>query len=103
MASRADLLLRGLLKFLVDVDVSSDSNVHDGLKQTLMNDAAVCIKLLDCCCHGNLQVSSPEQQLSEHLSETQCQCLCLSPSLSLVSRRLMVAAAALMSSVALQQ
>lgn len=56
MASRVDALLRGLLKLLLDV--SSDSALSDVVRQKLMSEAALCIKLLDGCCHGNLQVSS---------------------------------------------
>lgn len=56
MASRVDALLRGLLRLLLDV--SSDSALSDAVKQKLMSEAALCIKLLDGCCHGNLQVSS---------------------------------------------
>lgn len=56
MASRADVVLRSLLKFLLDV--SSDSDLDDSLKQRLMSEATLCITLMDCCCHGNLQVSS---------------------------------------------
>lgn len=56
MATRADVVLRSLLKFLLDV--SSDSDLDDSLKQRLMSEATLCIRLMDCCCHGNLQVSS---------------------------------------------
>lgn len=56
MASRVDALLRGLLRLLLDV--SSDSALSDAVRQKLMSEAALCIKLLDGCCHGNLQVSS---------------------------------------------
>lgn len=57
MAGRVDVLLPGLLKFLLDV--SSDADLHPRLQETLMSRAALCLRLLDCCCHGNLQVSSP--------------------------------------------
>lgn len=53
MASRAELMLRSLLKLLLDV--SSDSVLQDSLRETLMSQAAACIRLLDGCCHGNLQ------------------------------------------------
>ncbi|XP_029686047.1 TELO2-interacting protein 2 isoform X4 [Takifugu rubripes] len=53
MTSRADVVLRSLLKFLLDV--SSDSDLDDSLKQRLMSEATLCITLMDCCCHGNLQ------------------------------------------------
>uniref|UniRef100_A0A3Q4BYC9 TELO2 interacting protein 2 n=1 Tax=Mola mola TaxID=94237 RepID=A0A3Q4BYC9_MOLML len=57
MACRADVLLRCLLKLLLDA--SSDSDLGDSIRQTLMSEAVLCIKLLDGCCHGNLQVSLP--------------------------------------------
>lgn len=56
MASRVDALLRGLLRLLLDV--SSDSALSDAVRQKLMSEAVLCIKLLDGCCHGSLQVSS---------------------------------------------
>lgn len=58
MTSRADVVLRSLLKFLLDV--SSDSDLDDSLKQRLMSEATLCIMLMDCCCHGNLQVRSSD-------------------------------------------
>ena len=51
------MLLRCLLKLLLDV--SSDSELSDSVRQTLMDQTALCIKLLDGCYHGNLQVSLP--------------------------------------------
>ena len=57
MSCRADVLLRCLLKLLLDV--SSDSDLGDSIRRSLMSEAALCIKLLDGCCHGNLQVSLP--------------------------------------------
>ncbi|XP_041792868.1 TELO2-interacting protein 2 [Chelmon rostratus] len=53
MACRVDVLLRCLLKLLLDV--SSDSLLGDSLRQKLMNQTALCIKLLDGCSHGKLQ------------------------------------------------
>ncbi|XP_068166614.1 TELO2-interacting protein 2 [Antennarius striatus] len=53
MACRIDVLLRCLLKLLLDV--SSDSGLVDPVKQELMDQTVVCLKLLDSCCHGNLQ------------------------------------------------
>uniref|UniRef100_H3CK05 TELO2 interacting protein 2 n=1 Tax=Tetraodon nigroviridis TaxID=99883 RepID=H3CK05_TETNG len=59
--ARGDATLRSLLRFLLDV--SSDSDLGDSLRQTLMRQAAVCISLMDHCCHGNLQVSAPQPLL----------------------------------------
>ncbi|XP_042276173.1 TELO2-interacting protein 2 [Thunnus maccoyii] len=53
MESRVDMLLRCLLRLLVDV--SSDSQLSDSVKQEVMNETAHCIKLLDGCSHGKLQ------------------------------------------------
>ncbi|XP_070690165.1 TELO2-interacting protein 2 [Pempheris klunzingeri] len=53
MACRIDVLLRCLLKLLVDV--SSDSELSDSVRQKLMNQTTLCIKLLDGCSQGNLQ------------------------------------------------
>lgn len=62
MVCRVDALLRCLLKLLLDV--SSDSGLSDAVRHKLMNEAALCIKLLDRCCHGNLQVSLPADGLT---------------------------------------
>lgn len=53
MESRLDLLLRGLLKLLLDV--SADSALSDDVKQQLRSQATLCIQLLDHCCHQKLQ------------------------------------------------
>lgn len=53
MACRVDVLLRCLLKLLVDV--SSDSQLGDSVRQKLMNETSLCIKLLDGCSQGALQ------------------------------------------------
>lgn len=55
MVCHVDALLRCLLKLMLDL--SSDSDLSDVIRQKLMSEATVCIKLLDGCCHGNLQVS----------------------------------------------
>lgn len=70
MASRGDALLRCLLKLLLDA--SSDSGLSDTVRQKLMNEAALCIKLLDDCCHGNLQVSLPAGGLSSLRDYRRC-------------------------------
>ncbi|XP_049435725.1 TELO2-interacting protein 2 [Epinephelus fuscoguttatus] len=53
MECRVGVLLRCLLKLLVDV--SSDSELSDSVRQKLMNQTSLCLKLLDACCHGDLQ------------------------------------------------
>ncbi|XP_031696479.1 TELO2-interacting protein 2 isoform X2 [Anarrhichthys ocellatus] len=53
MACRVDVLLRCLLKLLVAV--SSDSGLSVSVRQTLMNQTCLCLKLLDGCCHGDVQ------------------------------------------------
>ncbi|KAA8592862.1 hypothetical protein FQN60_018317, partial [Etheostoma spectabile] len=53
MACRVAVLLRSLLKLLVAV--SSDCQLSDSVRQKLMNETSVCLKLLDGCCHGDLQ------------------------------------------------
>nr|XP_046242484.1 TELO2-interacting protein 2 [Scatophagus argus]XP_046242485.1 TELO2-interacting protein 2 [Scatophagus argus] len=53
MACRGDVLLRCLLKLLLDV--SSDSQLSDPVRQKLTNQTALCLRLLDGCSHGNLQ------------------------------------------------
>lgn len=53
MACRVDVLLRCLLKLLVAV--SSDSGLSVSVRQTLMNETCLCLKLLDGCCHGDVQ------------------------------------------------
>ncbi|XP_040898796.1 TELO2-interacting protein 2 isoform X2 [Toxotes jaculatrix] len=53
MECRTSVLLRCLLRLLVDV--SSDSQLSDSVKQQLMSQSTVCIKLLDGCSQGNLQ------------------------------------------------
>lgn len=55
MVCHVNALLRCLLKLMLDL--SSDSDLSDVIRQKLMNEATVCIQLLDGCCHGNLQVS----------------------------------------------
>lgn len=51
--SRLHVLLRCLLRLLVDV--SSDSQLSDSVKQQLMNQSARSIQLLDACSQGMLQ------------------------------------------------
>ncbi|XP_031164916.1 TELO2-interacting protein 2 isoform X1 [Sander lucioperca] len=53
MACHVAVLLRCLLKLLVAV--SSDCQLSDSVRQKLMNETSVCLKLLDGCCHGDLQ------------------------------------------------
>ncbi|XP_075938619.1 TELO2-interacting protein 2 [Anarhichas minor] len=53
MACRVGVLLRCLLKLLVAV--SSDSGLSVSVRQTLMNQTCLCLKLLDGCCHGDVQ------------------------------------------------
>nr|XP_033476126.1 TELO2-interacting protein 2 isoform X2 [Epinephelus lanceolatus] len=53
MECRVGVLLRCLLKLLVDV--SSDSELSDSVRHKLMNQTSLCLKLLDACCHGDLQ------------------------------------------------
>ncbi|KAK9521965.1 hypothetical protein VZT92_018467 [Zoarces viviparus] len=53
MAGRVDVLLRCLLKLLVAV--SSDSGLSVSVRQTLMNQTCLCLKLLDGCCHGDVE------------------------------------------------
>ncbi|XP_070820718.1 TELO2-interacting protein 2 [Chaetodon trifascialis] len=53
VACRVDVLLRCLLKLLLDV--SSDRLLCDSVRQELMNQTCLCIKLLDGCSHGKLQ------------------------------------------------
>ncbi|KAM7415476.1 hypothetical protein PAMA_017808 [Pampus argenteus] len=53
MECRVNTLLRCLLRLLVDV--SSDSQLSDSVKQKLMSETAYCIRLLDNCTHGKLQ------------------------------------------------
>lgn len=55
MACRAGAMLRSLLRFLLDV--SSDSALTEPLRQALMSHAGLCLRLLERCCRGNLQVS----------------------------------------------
>uniref|UniRef100_A0A3Q0R058 TELO2 interacting protein 2 n=1 Tax=Amphilophus citrinellus TaxID=61819 RepID=A0A3Q0R058_AMPCI len=54
-ACRVNVLLRCLLRLLVDV--SSDTDLCDSLKQQLMDQSAACIRLLDACSRGSVQVS----------------------------------------------
>ncbi|KAK5870579.1 hypothetical protein PBY51_003515 [Eleginops maclovinus] len=54
MACRVAALLRCLLKLLVAV--SSDRQLSDSVKQKLMSETSLCLKLLDGCCHGDLQL-----------------------------------------------
>uniref|UniRef100_A0A3P8U9K4 TELO2 interacting protein 2 n=1 Tax=Amphiprion percula TaxID=161767 RepID=A0A3P8U9K4_AMPPE len=53
MQSRSDSLLRCLLWLLVDV--SSDSELSDSTRRQLMDQTSVCLRLLDACCHGDVQ------------------------------------------------
>ncbi|XP_035515027.1 TELO2-interacting protein 2 [Morone saxatilis] len=53
MACRVDVLLRCLLKLLLSV--SADSELGDSVRQTLMSETSLCIKLLDAVSHGNVQ------------------------------------------------
>ncbi|KAM7018770.1 TELO2-interacting protein 2 [Tautogolabrus adspersus] len=53
IASRVSILLRCLLKLLLDV--SSDSQLSDSVRQELMNQTTLCIKQLDGVCQGSLQ------------------------------------------------
>ncbi|KAM3610895.1 uncharacterized protein V6R79_010286 [Siganus canaliculatus] len=53
MGGRGNVLLRCLLKLLLDM--SSDSELNDSVRQTLMNQTSLCLQLLDACCHGNVQ------------------------------------------------
>ncbi|XP_030581720.1 TELO2-interacting protein 2-like isoform X2 [Archocentrus centrarchus] len=53
MQCRVNALLRCLLRLLVDV--SSDTDLCDSLKQQLMDQSAACIRLLDACSHGSVQ------------------------------------------------
>ncbi|KAM6930939.1 TELO2-interacting protein 2 [Xenentodon cancila] len=50
---RVDVLLRSLLRLLVDV--SSDSQLDDSVRRQMMDRTVVCIRLLDACSHGRLQ------------------------------------------------
>ncbi|XP_034452565.1 LOW QUALITY PROTEIN: TELO2-interacting protein 2 [Hippoglossus hippoglossus] len=50
---RLHLLLRSLLQLMVDV--SSDSQLHDSVREKLMSEATLCIKLLHDCSPGNAQ------------------------------------------------
>ncbi|XP_027142689.1 TELO2-interacting protein 2 isoform X2 [Larimichthys crocea] len=56
MACRVDVLLRCLLKLLLDVSV--DSGLSDSVRQQLTNQTSLCIKLLDGCSHGDVQIDS---------------------------------------------
>ncbi|XP_029294660.1 TELO2-interacting protein 2 isoform X2 [Cottoperca gobio] len=53
MACRVAVLLRCLLKLLVAV--SSDCKLSDSVRQKLMNQTSLCLKLLVDSCHGDLQ------------------------------------------------
>ncbi|KAL3062322.1 hypothetical protein OYC64_002181 [Pagothenia borchgrevinki] len=53
MACRVAVLLRCLLKLLVAV--SSDGQLSDSVRQKLMGETSLCLKLMDSCCHGDLQ------------------------------------------------
>ncbi|XP_071340233.1 TELO2-interacting protein 2 isoform X2 [Trachinotus anak] len=54
MECRVNALLCGLLRLLVDV--SSDSQLSDSVRQKLMDQTTLCVKLLDGCSHGKLQL-----------------------------------------------
>ncbi|TNN57809.1 TELO2-interacting protein 2 [Liparis tanakae] len=53
MACRADALLRGLLRLLVAV--SSDAELSVSVRRTMTDQTCLCLRLLDGCCHGDLQ------------------------------------------------
>lgn len=53
IACRVAVLLRCLLKLLVAV--SSDGQLSDSVRQKLMGETSLCLKLMDSCCHGDLQ------------------------------------------------
>lgn len=53
MACRVDVLLRCLLRLMVDV--SSDSELCDSLRRQLMDESAACLRLLDAASHGHVQ------------------------------------------------
>ncbi|XP_034396927.1 TELO2-interacting protein 2 [Cyclopterus lumpus] len=53
MACRVAVLLRCLCRLLVAV--SSDGDLSVSVRQTLMDQTCLCLKLLDGCCHGELQ------------------------------------------------
>ncbi|XP_059193178.1 TELO2-interacting protein 2 [Centropristis striata] len=53
MESRVDMLLCCLLKLLVSV--SSDRQLSETVRQMLMDQTSLCLKLLDGCCHGDIQ------------------------------------------------
>uniref|UniRef100_A0A3Q1EXY6 TELO2 interacting protein 2 n=1 Tax=Acanthochromis polyacanthus TaxID=80966 RepID=A0A3Q1EXY6_9TELE len=53
MQRRSASLLRCLLRLLVDV--SSDSELSDSTRRQLMDQTSVCLRLLDACCHGDVQ------------------------------------------------
>ncbi|XP_018519925.1 TELO2-interacting protein 2 [Lates calcarifer] len=53
MGCRVNALLCRLLRLLVDV--CSDSDLSDSVRQQLMDRTALCVKLLDACLHGKLQ------------------------------------------------
>lgn len=54
MGSRVGVLLRRLLKLLIDV--SSDAELSDSVRQKLTDETTLCIKLLDAAAHGEVQV-----------------------------------------------
>ncbi|XP_077942601.1 TELO2-interacting protein 2 isoform X4 [Gasterosteus aculeatus] len=53
VACRVAPLLRCLMKLLVAVD--SDGELRLSVRQRLMDQASVCLQLLDACCHGDVQ------------------------------------------------
>ncbi|XP_029365509.1 TELO2-interacting protein 2-like isoform X5 [Echeneis naucrates] len=53
MEQRVNMLLRCLLRLLVDV--SEDSELRVGVRQKVMSHASLCVKLLDHCTHGQVQ------------------------------------------------
>ncbi|MEQ2200952.1 hypothetical protein XENOCAPTIV_005358 [Xenoophorus captivus] len=55
MACRVDVLLRCLLRLLVDV--SSDSSVGGPVRRELMDQSSASIRLLDACSEGRVQRS----------------------------------------------
>ncbi|XP_041856110.1 TELO2-interacting protein 2 isoform X2 [Melanotaenia boesemani] len=54
MQRRVNVLLRRLLRLLVDV--SANAQLDDSVRRQLMDQSAVCIQLLDACSHGRVQL-----------------------------------------------
>ncbi|KAK2838187.1 hypothetical protein Q5P01_015399 [Channa striata] len=70
MQCRVNVLLRYLLKLLVDV--SSDSQLSDSVRQKLMTETSLCIKLLDAASHGQIQTLLQQVDSSCCSSEVLC-------------------------------